>query len=45
VSTADAILVLHHGEVREMGTHEELLDQRGLYYRLHQLQYAGDKSA
>lgn len=45
VSTADAILVLHHGEVREMGTHEELLDQRGLYYRLHELQYAGDRSA
>ena len=29
VSPADAILVLNHGEVREMGTHEELLDQRG----------------
>jgi len=43
VSTVDAILVLHHGEVREMGTHDELLDQRGLYYRLHQLQYAGDQ--
>ena len=45
VSTVDAILVLHHGEVREMGTHDELLDQRGLYYRLHQLQHAGDRSA
>ena len=30
---------------RVLGTHDELLDQRGLYYRLHQLQYAGDRSA
>jgi ATP-binding cassette subfamily B multidrug efflux pump len=40
VRTADAILVLHHGEVRELGTHDELLAQQGLYHRLHELQYA-----
>jgi ATP-binding cassette subfamily B protein len=36
----DRIYVLHHGELREEGTHEELLERRGLYWRLYQLQYA-----
>ena len=36
---ADKILVMHHGEIREEGNHEGLLEQRGIYYRLHQLQY------
>ena len=35
---ADEILVLHHGEIRERGSHRELLAQRGLYQRLYQLQ-------
>lgn len=39
---ADKILVMHHGEVREEGRHEELVEQRGIYYRLHQLQYEED---
>ena len=39
---ADEILVLHHGEVRERGTHQALLAQRGLYERLYQLQLRGD---
>ena len=39
IQRADKIIVLHKGEVREMGTHQELLKQRGLYYRLYQLQY------
>ena len=39
VRHADRIIVLHHGEIREEGTHQELLAKRGLYYRLYQLQY------
>ena len=35
----DRIVVLHHGKIREIGDHQELLHQRGLYYRLYQLQY------
>jgi ATP-binding cassette subfamily B protein len=31
--------VIHKGQVREMGTHQELLAQRGIYYKLYQLQY------
>jgi ATP-binding cassette subfamily B multidrug efflux pump len=39
VRNVDRILVLHKGQLREEGTHQELLRQRGLYYRLYQLQY------
>jgi ABC-type multidrug transport system fused ATPase/permease subunit len=39
IQRADRILVLHKGELREHGTHQELLAQRGIYHRLHQLQY------
>ena len=39
IRNADKILVMHHGEIREEGNHEELLKNRGIYYRLHQLQY------
>jgi ATP-binding cassette, subfamily B, multidrug efflux pump len=35
----DKILVLHRGKVREVGTHQELLASRGIYYRLYQLQF------
>ena len=41
VQTADRILVLHHGELREQGTHLQLLSMGGLYSRLHELQFAG----
>jgi ATP-binding cassette subfamily B protein len=40
VQNADRILVLHHGELREQGTHDELLELGGLYARLHELQFA-----
>jgi len=39
IRNADRIIVLHRGEVREMGSHTELLQKRGIYYRLYQLQY------
>jgi len=40
IQRADRIIVLHHGEIREQGSHQELLTRRGLYWRLYQLQYA-----
>jgi ATP-binding cassette subfamily B protein len=39
VQNADKIIVMHKGKVREMGTHQQLLAQRGIYYKLYQLQY------
>lgn len=45
IRNADRILVMHHGEIRETGTHEELLGLGGLYTRLHRLQFAGSSSA
>ncbi len=43
IQKCDRIVVLHHGELREIGTHNELLALRGLYWRLYQLQYSGEK--
>jgi ABC-type multidrug transport system fused ATPase/permease subunit len=40
VQRCDQIIVLHRGEIREIGSHHELLRLRGLYWRLFQLQYA-----
>jgi ATP-binding cassette subfamily B protein len=40
---ADEILVLHHGEIRERGSHRELLGQEGLYRRLYELQLRGQE--
>lgn len=40
IQRADQIIVLHHGEIREQGTHQELLAQHGLYWKLFKLQYA-----
>ena len=39
VQRADMILVMHKGQLRETGTHQELLTHRGLYWKLYQLQY------
>ena len=39
IQNADKIILMHKGRVREIGTHQELLAQRGLYYKLYQLQY------
>jgi ATP-binding cassette subfamily B multidrug efflux pump len=39
VQRADKIIVMHKGQVREMGTHQQLLTQRGIYFKLYQLQY------
>ena len=39
IQHADCILVFHKGRLREQGAHQELLAQRGIYYRLYQLQY------
>src|SRR5947207_5710757 len=39
IQYADRILVFHKGRLREQGAHQELLGQRGIYYRLYQLQY------
>ena len=40
IQHANRIIVMHKGCLREMGTHEELLAQRGIYFRLYQLQFA-----
>jgi ATP-binding cassette, subfamily B, multidrug efflux pump len=39
VQRADKIVVMHKGRVREIGTHQQLLSQRGIYWKLYQLQY------
>ncbi|TKJ32873.1 antibiotic ABC transporter ATP-binding protein [bacterium (candidate division B38) B3_B38] len=39
IQNADKIIVIHKGKIREMGTHEELLAQKQIYYRLYQIQY------
>ena len=41
IQDADEILVMHQGEVRERGTHDELLSKGGLYARLYALQFEG----
>ena len=40
IQRADRIIVLHHGEIREQGSHQELLANRSLYWKLYRLQYA-----
>jgi ATP-binding cassette subfamily B protein len=45
IQNVDEILVLHKGRIRERGRHQQLLAQRGLYWRLYQLQYKDQESA
>ncbi|MFQ5676972.1 MAG: ABC transporter ATP-binding protein, partial [bacterium] len=40
IKNSDRIIVLHKGQIRETGTHQELLTRHGIYYKLYQLQYA-----
>jgi len=43
IQNADKIIVMHRGQIREIGSHNELLQKRGIYYRLYQLQYKGQE--
>ena len=45
VRNADRIVVFHRGVIRETGSHDRLMERRGVYYRLHQLQFQGQDSA
>jgi ATP-binding cassette subfamily B protein len=45
IQRADRILVMHKGKLRESGTHQELLAQRGIYWKLYQLQYKDQETA
>jgi ATP-binding cassette subfamily B protein len=45
VQRAGNIIVMHKGKLREMGTHQELLAKRGLYWKLYQLQYKDQEVA
>jgi len=44
IQSADTILVMHKGTLRERGSHQELLAERGLYHKLYQLQYRDQES-
>ncbi|MDE2691378.1 MAG: ABC transporter ATP-binding protein [Acidobacteriota bacterium] len=45
IKDVDRIYVFHHGAICEHGNHDELLDRRGVYWRLYQLQYAQQETA
>ena len=45
IQDMDKILVLHKGQLRESGRHQDLLAQRGIYYKLYQLQYRDQERA
>lgn len=43
IQNADKIIVMHRGEIRESGTHNELIQKGGIYHRLYQLQFKGQE--
>lgn len=45
IQRCDKIIVMHKGRVREIGTHQQLLAERGIYYKLYQLQYKDQEVA
>ena len=45
IQRADKIIVMHKGQVREVGSHQQLLAQRGIYYKLYQLQYKDQETS
>lgn len=45
IQNADKIIVMHKGRIREMGKHQELIEQKGLYYQLYLLQYKDQEVA
>lgn len=45
IQECDRVLVLHHGIVKELGTHDELIAARGIYYTLHELQFQDSRVA
>ena len=42
IKDADKIVVMEQGTIKELGSHEELLEQKGIYYNLYQTQFAGN---
>jgi ATP-binding cassette subfamily B protein len=44
IQRANKIIVMHKGEIREMGTHQELLSHGGIYFKLYKLQYKGQEN-
>ncbi len=44
ITKADRIIVLDKGEIVESGTHTELLERKGKYHQLYQIQFAGDEA-
>ena len=44
IKHVDKIIVMHKGSIREIGTHQELLDQKGLYHQLYLLQYQSQEA-
>jgi len=45
ILSADRILVMHRGKIRETGTHRELMEEKGIYYRLFALQFGEERPA